>query len=233
MTLTRQQLACIFIGLLILVVIPILKRKSFSKSGSSMSLYDSIMLSFFGRAPKKASSATTEKKASAKAQRNGNKSDLYMLANNILSVAKHKNFFVIMPVKLASNDIELSLSGLVVTKSTIIGFHCFGFGGTITKNEAVWSQYINGQSRQLDSISKICADDLDSLNAFLKSIGIEDIPTSIAAVFTTPNVIIPKDKLCYTKDSFIDYISSYSNTYGDDINPKELGKKLATYKLHS
>ena len=232
MTIDRQQLAYVlFIGLLILIIIPILKKKASSKSDPSMSLYDSFMLSFFGKAPKK--SSTTVKKSQSKTQRNGTKSDLYVTANTILSVAKKKNYFVIMPAHLINDNIELNLSGIVITHSTIIGFHCFGFGGTITKNEAVWSQYINGESRQLDSISKICSDELEKLNEFLNSIDIHDLPTKIVAVFTTPKVIIPNDKLCYTKDSFSSLLMSISNQEGNIASAKELGKKLSTYKPRS
>ena len=125
------------------------------------------------------------------------------------------------------------LTGILITRSRVIGINCFGFGGSVTARpgDEPWIQKINGEQQEIANAVVRNRQQEEILQAVMKDAGLENVPMEIVGVFTTPGVSLVSmaGMKCYTAEGVVSYLESKQIMKDCGVDPKEVGNKLNGY----
>ena len=180
----------------------------------------------------KTSQSGNKSKTSGK-QKNSSTNDLMKAISRLLTFGRKKHFYCIVPGTLEHGDDVASLAVLMVTKDAVLGFNCFGYGGTIygASGYREWKQVINGEEKKFESPVVRNKKQRDILEAVLKECGHTGIRTEIYGVFTAPDVVMRDHRgtYCHTADSMMEILQGRRFAEDGALDPKEIGKELQTH----
>ena len=166
-------------------------------------------------------------------QKNSSTNDLMKAISRLLTFGRKKHFYCIVPGTLEHGDEVASLAVLMVTKDAVLGFNCFGYGGTIYGDTGYreWKQVINGEERKFESPVVRNKKQRDILDAVLKECGYTGIRTEIYGVFTAPDVVMRdhRGSYCHTADSMMEILQGRRFPENGAVDPKEIGKELQAH----
>ena len=213
--------------ILVMIVLPIVLAKL--GGGNPMEM-------FFGRRVKGTAFDPGEDKKAKEAPkvRNGSKQDLLQFASLLTTFSRKHKFSLMLPGRLTFEEESTILTAILVTKSMVIGFNCFGYGGTVTagNGEEDWTQMRGEEKVIIDSPSKKNAKQKEILLKILAAEGRTDIPVEIFGVFTTPNVTLIRGGKanCYVPERIMEIIGKEKYLADKGYVPGDVQKLLVKYK---
>ena len=236
---TLENVILFIIMALVLVGIPVFLARRSGKNPMELFFGSRVNNTAFGK--KEESDKKTEgqeKRKSGKArggkpQRNSSKNDLYQFISSMLSFARRNHFMMIVPGTVQSGENVAVLTGILITRSRVIGINCFGFGGSVTARpgDEPWIQKINGEQQEIANAVVRNRQQEEILQAVMKDAGLENVPMEIVGVFTTPGVSLVSmaGMKCYTAEGVVSYLESKQIMKDCGVDPKEVGNKLNGY----
>ena len=176
--------------------------------------------------------AASTKTPAPKQDRNGVKNDFLVFVQKLFKIVNKEKWYLMLPGTLACEDIKTNLNGIIVTRSCVLGFKTFGFGGKITKKGTVWTQLLNGKQTTILNVEEECRKQKELLASILEKNGPGNLPLEVIAVFTTPNVWLDNMSAnrYHTSETAIEYLRAEKFHADGGIAPKEIGKKLEEFK---
>ena len=166
---------------------------------------------------------------------NGSRNDLMRMISRLLNYARKHRFQILIPGTVEVDGERASLTVILVTRSRIIGVNCYGFGGTlqIAAGENDWVQKLNGQKQTIESPIRKNQQKYSVLKKVQAAAGLEDIPSEVIGIFTTPGVELKggTGSRCYTREAAMDYLESPHITADGGVKPKEAAKKLEPFMV--
>lgn len=227
---------------LVLIVLPIVLGRLTGRNPMEIMFGERVNNTLFGRRKKKDSSGkeatgTEGGKEAGKdafhAQKNSSRQDLMRTISALLSYARRNGFYCIVPGTLARGEEVASLAAVVVTRNSVLGFNCFGYGGTVTAvpGDGDWKQVLNGEETKIPSPVEKNRRQKEILDAVLKEAGYPEIRTEIFGVFTAADVKLKDHRgtRCYAQKGMMEALKGNQFLREGGINPKEVGKALEGY----
>ena len=238
-----KMLPVYIIIILVLIVLPIVLGR---KAGISPleALFGKQAEGLFGKKKKKegtASGGDDAKGASGKAggkkkeevQKNSSRQELMTAISASLTYSRRNHYYCIVPGTLMHEDKVASLAAIVVTKGKVLGFNCFGYGGTVTAGfgDDDWTQVLNGDEKKIDSPVVRNRRQKEILDAVLKECGFLNIPTEIYGVFTASGTILKdhKNTHCCTQKAMMEILKGDRFLEDRGLDPAKVGKALEAH----
>ena len=179
------------------------------------------------------SSGKKEKSRSAASQqKNSSKQELMKTISDLLSYGRKQKFFCVVPGTLIHGDDVASLAVLMVTRKSVLGFNCFGYGGTIIpgNGDEDWKQIINGEEKPIPSPIVRNRKQKEILDAVLRENGYPDLYTEIYGVFTASGVTLKDNNsrktYCCTQKLMMELLNGKRFLEDRGVKPQEVGKML-------
>ncbi len=166
------------------------------------------------------------------AQKNSSREDLMRSISALLTYGRRNRFFTIVPGTLMHGDDVASLAVLIVTRNSVLGFNCFGYGGTVHvgSGEETWKQVLNGETIRFDSPLVKNKKQKEILDAVLNECGYPGTRTEIFGLFTSPDVVLKnnvrRNTRCCTQKAMMEVLNENRYLENGGINPRELGLLL-------
>ena len=221
---------------LVMIGIPVFLGKRTGQSPMELLFGNQSKNSLFGKRKKKDGSDSEingkDPKASA-LQKNSSRQELMKTISALLSYARRNRFYCIIPGTLQHGEEVASLAVLMVTRNSVLGFNCFGYGGTVYvgSGEEPWRQVINGEEKKLDSPVVKNKKQKEILDEVLKECGYPEIRTEIFGVFTASDVILKdnRNSRCYTQKTMMEVLKGNRFIVDKGVDPRKVGKILETH----
>lgn len=163
--------------------------------------------------------------------KNSGTAEIMELVSAMLTFVRRHHLMLIYPGTVRFGGKTGNLVAIVVTKREIIGLNCFGYSGTVTKEDGTWYQRMNGVKSQIPDPLALNREQAGIVQAALKDGGLSSIPFRVLAVFTSRAVTlqdIPSEQVFTTK-SLLAYIKERVSQESEWILPEETAKKLNAY----
>ncbi len=240
---TEKIILFIIIGL-VMVGIPVLLGRLTGSNPMDILFGDRIKKTIFGKknagqgedpaGNDKKSGAKGKKKAKAPAVRkNSSKQELMKTISDLLTYGRRNRFYTIVPGTLMYGEDVATLAVLVVTRNSVLGFNCFGYGGDIYagSGEEPWRQVLGGEEKQIDSPVTKNRKQKEILDAVLLECGYPYIRTEIFGVFTAEGVILKdhKNTHCCSKKALMEILKNNRFFEDGNVDPKKIGPMLDKY----
>ncbi len=116
------MIAVFIIMALVLIVLPILLGRLSGRSPMEVIFGRRVNDTAFGQGK------DGEKEKAGPVQKNSTKQELMTLISDLLSYSRRNHFYCFTPGTLEVNGEVASLSAVIVTRSAVLGFNCFGYG---------------------------------------------------------------------------------------------------------
>jgi hypothetical protein len=247
-----QMIALVAIMALVLIVLPILMGKLTGRSPLEILLGSRANKSIFVKKEKAEEAAAEEnetnggkgnaagktgtkgaKGKNSGKEKNSSRQELMTAISGLLSYGRKNRFFCIVPGTLEHGDDVASLAVLMVTRNSVIGFNCFGYGGTIygaIGNEE-WKQVMNGEEISFESPVARNKKQREIVNAVLKECGYPEIRTEIYGVFTAAGVVMRDHRgtYCHTYDAMMETLKGNRFLEDKGVDPLKVGKELEAH----
>ena len=166
--------------------------------------------------------------------KNSSRQELMQFISTILSYARRNHFYSIVPGTVTIGEDMAVLSAIVVTRSAVLGFNCFGYGGTIYADpgEAQWRQVLGGQERNIDSPVVRNQKQREILERVLAECGYGDLKTEVFGVFTAASANLKNsgNTHCYTVPRLRELLASDKILRDGGIDPRQVGTALGKYQ---
>ena len=239
-----KMLPVYIIIILVLIVVPILLGRRVGRSPLEILFGEQANNLFFrkkkkegeaagGKDPKGTSGKTGGKNKKAAVQKNSSRQELMTAISAFLTYGRRHHFYVIVPGTLMHEDKVASLAAIIVTKGQVLGFNCFGYGGTVIAGfgDDDWRQILNDEEKKIDSPVVRNRKQREILDAVLKECGYLNMPTEIYGVFTAAGTILKdhKNTHCCTQKAMMEILKG--DRFMDDkgIDPVKVGKALEAH----
>lgn len=225
-----QNILPFILAILLIFIVPMIMSRY------GLSYGDLIRKIFsFGVHKKQYSAVEEEEKSKNKAQRrpphvnNSTHNDLIQLVSNLLIFSRRNKTGLVYPATIKFGGKTGNLVCFVVTRSTVIGVNCFGFGGNIIHKPETreWIQKINGVTNQLPDPVALSREQYEIARGAMDAHGLKDVPLRVAAVFTNENCALS----CNRDDVFNahDFLSYLKQIVADEdkvFDPNEMARKV-------
>lgn len=170
---------------------------------------------------------------------NGTKGELTAFLSSLITIARRHKIGIIYPGTVSYGGQTATLLALLVTKSRVIGFNCFGFGGTVSRNtgnpEGEWIQHMNGQDLKIPNPVRADAEQNSLVRSAMDSIYMKEVPLEICAVYTNSHVVTGNDyrKIgVYTTEQILSYINEVTAEEDRVFDPQQTAEKLNRLVVH-
>lgn len=167
---------------------------------------------------------------SAKEPGNSSKDDLLRTVTAVGTFARRNRYFLYFPGTLRIGEEIQVMSALLITRSEIIGICCYGFGGTIEaqNGNGDWVQTLNGKRTRIPSPVVRNKERLRFLRRALKEVGLDEYPSEVLGVFTSPTVELKNAKGtgCYTEKELLETLKARRFSGGGKVPVKAAAVRL-------
>ncbi len=220
---------------LVLIGIPVFLGKRTGQSPMELLFGNQSKNTLFGKRKKdEPDSGKKEKDNNASArQKNSSRQELMKTISALLSYGRRNRFYCIIPGTLIHGDEVASLAVLIVTRNSVLGFNCFGYGGTVHvgSGEEPWKQVINGEEKKLESPVVKNKKQKEIVDAVLKECGYPEIKSEIFGVFTASDVVLKdnRNSRCYTQKTMMEVLKGNRFIVDKGVDPRKVGKVLETH----
>ena len=233
---------------LVLIGLPVLLGKLTGKNPMEILFGDRVNNTLFGKKKKEDPSTETDEKGGTRSessgkkgekgktpsiQRNSSRQELMQTISELLSYARKNHFFCIVPGTLQHGDEVATLAVLIVTRCSVLGFNCFGYGGTVYagSGDDAWRQVLNGEEKKIDSPVSRNKKQKEILDAVLKECGYLNIRTEIYGVFTASGVILKdhRNTRCCSQKVLMEILKGSHFMEDSGVDPKKIGRTLETH----
>ena len=218
------MIAVFIIMALVLIVLPILLGRLSGKNPMEIIFGRRVNDTAFSRGNGE------ESENAGPLQKNSTRQELMVLISDLLSYSRRNHFYCFTPGTLEVNGEVASLSAVIVTRSAVMGFNCFGYGGTVYADMSAdrWRQVINGQTIHIDSPVKRNEHQDELLAASLEKIGYGDLKHTVYGVFTAGGVELKNRSgtQCYTAKEIMGVLGSDKVLRDKGLDPQKIGKLL-------
>ena len=237
-----EMLPVYIIMALVLIGLPILLGRLSGKSPMEVFFGDRINNTIFGRKKSKgsgASSADTGENNPAKGKgsnppaKNSTKQELLSFVSDLVSYSRRNHFYSIVPGTLSINGETASFACIIVTRQTVLGFNCFGYGGLIfcENGKDTWRQLMNGQETRFDSPAIKNQKQEEILRQVLTACGYPDLRTQVYGVFPAPSASLQhrSGTDCYSHKNMLQLLQNDTYLKDKGVDPQKVGKALEKY----
>ena len=168
-------------------------------------------------------------------QKNSSRQELMETISGLMTYATKYHFFCIVPGTLMHGDEVASLAVLLVTRKSVIGFNCFGYGGTICpgNGDEDWKQILNGEETSFASPVVKNRAQKEILDAVLKENGYPDIYTEVFGVFTASGVTLKDNNsrktYCCSQKVMMDILKGNRYMESRGVDPQKVGRMLEAH----
>ena len=227
---TYEQILPLILALLLIFILPMIMRRY----GLTAEDLTRMILTRFGKqdygteAQKLREQKTDRREPYAS---NGRSGDLKSLVSTLLLFVRRHQLGLVYPGTVTdAQGNTAGLLALLVTRSEVIGFNCFGYGGTITegKNGGDWNQHMNGGDQPFASPLKGNAQQREILRRVMDADGMQTIPVRVVAVFTSRTLTLetkhPRE--VFSVDGLIQYLKEQTAQEEDRIDPSAIARQL-------
>ena len=168
-----------------------------------------------------------------KKERNSTGQELMETISSMVNYARKNHYYCVVPGTIEADGEMAILSTILVTKSCVIGIHCFGYGGTVycEGRQETWRQVLNGETIRIDSPVLKNEKQKQILEKVVRKCREENTDLEVLGVFTAKGVTLKNSNgtRCYPKEALSEILSSQRYTQDKGIDPKKLGKELEAY----
>ena len=173
-------------------------------------------------------------RSQAKHRAGNQKNDYLQALARILTFARKKRLFVMVPGNVQQNGKTSELAAILVTRSRIIGISAYSFDGKIVcrKDNGSWSQETENGTKQIGSLNREAAAQDRILRSALKTHALGEIPCETVILFVSSQVELAGEKPdnVYDLEAFFRAVETDKDLSGGAIDPKVTGKKVAALK---
>ena len=219
----------------VLLGIPVLLGRKFGADPMDLLFGDKSRRRLFGRNKNEDEAEEGKDGGSGRGpkEKNSSRQDLMKTISDLLSYGRRNRFYCIMPGTLMNGDDVASLAVVIVTRNRVMGFNCFGYGGTVWagSGDDDWRQVINGEEITVESPIVKNRRQKEILDAVMRECGHPETPTDIYGIFTAPDVVLKahRNTRCFTRKTMLEILKENRYLQDGGIAPKELGKILETH----
>lgn len=225
-----DNLTIILIMITVMIVIPIIFARISGKNPMEVFFGSRVKGSAFDKG---GSGQAQDTGKSRKEEKNSNRNELLVVMSDMTSYARRNRFYIIMPGTLQCKGKMAHLAAVIITRGSVIGVNCFGFGGSITAGSGKddWSQTINGEKKKFTSPVVKNREQEAILRGVLDDAGFKDVNAKVVGAFTASNVKLTGagGTGCYDRNGLKRYLASNECMVSRDLTPSEIGKKLEPY----
>ncbi len=133
---------------------------------------------------------------------------------------------------LKNQNVTTNIPVILITKSSVIGICCFGYGGTFSAapRKATWEQELNGNRKEIPSPLLKTKEEKEHLEKILHFQGYDTLDCHVITVFTNPELQIKGISTAHycTKDTLMPLLVERPYSSDKGIDPQEVGNKLGT-----
>ena len=225
---TYAQILPLVLALLLIFIIPMIMRRYGLESE------DLIRMLFSGIRKQDYAKTASERKKEKKRepyQSNGRSADLKGLVSTLLIFVRRNQFGLVYPGTVSDGRNTAGLLALLVTKQEVIGFNCFGYGGTVTegKNASGWNQHMNGADQKIPDPIAGNREQFAIVRRMMDDNGMNEIPLRVVAVFTAHTVTLstrhPKE--VFTTERLLEHLRECaSEEEGGTLDPADVSRRL-------
>ncbi|MBR2257851.1 MAG: hypothetical protein IJ899_11100 [Blautia sp.] len=223
----ETNLTIILILLFVLILLPVMLAKITGSNPMEMFFGGRVRGTAFDKQNK-------EKEKKVPKVRNGSRQDLIQFLSLLTTFARKRRFPLMLPGTVAYEGETATLSAIMVTRAMVIGFNCFGYGGTVTAgdNDEDWVQLRGEEKVTVESPTVKNAKQKELVEKILAAEGRKDIPVEIFGVFTNPDVtLIRAGKAnCFVTERVMEMLGKEKYLADKGYVPAEVDKLLAGYK---
>ncbi|MCR5294046.1 MAG: NERD domain-containing protein [Lachnospiraceae bacterium] len=223
----------ILIMILVMIVLPIVFARLSGRNPMEVFFGSRVKGTAFDRKNDASAEEAGRKAGPAKKEKNSGKEDIILLISDLTSYARRNHYYMIMPGTLTFKGKTANLAAILITRGTLVGFNCFGFGGRILAGSGKddWTQTMNGERRRFASPLVKNEEQEKILRSILQEEGLGHVESRVVGVFTAPEVKLSGTggSSCYDRNSLKNYLSSDALLVSRNLNPEEIGRKLEPY----
>ena len=226
--LTFDKILPLILALLLIFIFPMIMRRYGLEP-------EDLIRRLFGRL-KKQDYAAAAKSGSGKNKRepwqsNSRSQDLTSLVSTLLIFVRRNHLGLVYPGTVVWKGKTAGLLALLVTRTEVIGFNCFGFGGTITETGTGWTQHMNGQDQKIPDPLAGNQVQYQLVREMMDANGMKEIPLSILAVFTSRTVTIKTTHSRQVMDTekLIVHLKERIAGQEGELDPEEIARQLNSH----
>ena len=232
-----ELMPVIIIMALIIFVLPVVIGRATGKNPLEVFFGKHITnhLSFGSGADAKggAQGASAAAGKKTKKERNSTGQELMETISAMVNYARRNHYYCVVPGTVEADGEMAILSAILVTKSSVIGIHCFGYGGTVyfEGRQEKWRQVLNGETVRIDSPVLKNDKQKQILEKVVRKCREEGTDVEVLGVFTAKGVTLKNSNgtRCYPREALTEILGSQRYTQDKGIDPKKLGKELEAY----
>ncbi len=168
-------------------------------------------------------------------EKNSTNADILSTVSEVVNFSRRNQYYAIVPGILKKEDLETKLPAILVMRSGVVGINLFGYGGAVSakKDDAMWTQTMNGESRQIPSPIQVSARMQQVLKQILREIGYGEVDVNVISVFTEKNVKItgPSATEIVRAKDLIGEMGKKRYVTSKGVDVKELGNALSVFQV--
>ena len=223
---TFNKILPLILALLLIFIIPMLMRRYGWEPEDLIRLLTG-RLKKEGYAPARKSGEKKDRREPY--QSNSRSGDLKSLVSTLLIFARRNRLGLVYPGTVTRGSKTANLLALLVTRNEVIGFDCFGYGGTVSeKKNGSWNQQMNGNDQTIPNPLTACREQYTLVRALMDENGMGDIPLRILAVFTARGmeVVTAHPEQVFDTGGLIAHLRETVADEEERIEPEEISRKL-------
>lgn len=227
---TYEQILPFILAILLIWIIPMLMSRLGIDAGELMRM----LFRGFGKRDLDEAALTLREQGASRREphlKNSGTSEVMELVAALLTFVRRHNLMLIYPGTVRFGGKTGNLVAIVVTRREIIALNCFGYSGTITREDGTWYQHMNGVKTGIPDVPALNRAQAEIVKAAMKDAGLASVPMRVLAVFTSRTVTlrdVPHEEVFTTK-SLLAYLKELVSGEGERISPEETAKKLNAY----
>ena len=183
-----------------------------------------------GTGPSGKSAGKGAKKKAAKPQTNSSKQEFMTAISDLMTYARRNRFYCIMPGTLMHGNDVATLAVLMVTRSGVLGFNFFGYGGTVYagSGDGPWKQVLNGEEKEIESPTVKNKKQKEIVDAVLQECGFSGVKSEIFGVFTASGVILKdaRNTRCHAQKALMENLKAERFQEDRGVDMRAVGKAL-------
>ncbi len=171
-----------------------------------------------------------------KKEKNSDNSDILKTISDCMNFARRNQYYPIAPGILKKGALETKLPVILVMRSGVVGINLFGYGGAVSakKDDEMWTQTMNGDSRQIPSPVRQSERQSQILKQFLTECGFRDVDVSVVSVFTQKSVKVtgPSSGEVIMAQNLIGELGKRRYIQSKGVDTRAVGKALSVYQVN-
>ena len=227
-----EMLPVFIIMALVMIVLPIGLGRLSGKSPMEVFFGSRVKDSAFGAGETKGTDGEKKAKSGGKqeVQAGSTRQELMECISMLLSYARRNRFYCMVPGTVTADGETASLAAVIVTRSAVLGFNCFGYGGKIfaSRTDGPWLQNAGDGEKEIDSPTVRNRKQKEILDKALASCGLEGLETRVFGVFTAGSAKLKNSggTGCVTVRELQEVLGSDRILKDGGVDPKETGARL-------